>query len=58
MVDERGTRTALGRLPDVDHDQVALVLRGGDPFNEETMVDDGHGTEVEDREPELATAQR
>ncbi|GAA3695025.1 C4-dicarboxylate transporter DctA [Microlunatus aurantiacus] len=42
----------------VDHDQVALVLRGGDPFNEETMVDDGHGTEVEDREPELATAQR
>ena len=27
----------------VDHDQVSLVLAGGDPFNEETMVDDGHG---------------
>ena len=40
----------------VDHDQVTLVLAGGDPFNEETMVDDGHGhgDEVEDREPELA----
>jgi len=44
----------------VDHDQVKLVLAGGDPFNEETMVDDGHGhgDEVEDREPELAGAQR
>lgn len=42
----------------VDHDQVARVLRGGDPFNEQTMVDDGHGTEVADAEPELATARR
>ena len=42
----------------VDHDQVKLVLAGGDPFNEETMVDDGHGhgDEVEDREPELVGA--
>ncbi len=40
----------------VDHDQVSLVLGGGDPFNEETMVDDGHGGEVEDREPELVGA--
>ena len=40
----------------VDHDQVSLVLAGGDPFNEETMVDDGHGGEVEDREPELVGA--
>ena len=40
----------------VDHDQVNLVLAGGDPFNEETMVDDGHGGEVEDREPELVGA--
>jgi aerobic C4-dicarboxylate transport protein len=42
----------------VDHDQVKLVLTGGDPFNEETMVDDGHGhgDEVEDREPELVGA--
>jgi aerobic C4-dicarboxylate transport protein len=42
----------------VDHDQVALVLAGGDPFDEETMVDDGHGGEVEDREPELVGARR
>ena len=42
----------------VDQEQVALVLSGGDPFNEETMVDDGHGhgDEVEDREPELVGA--
>jgi aerobic C4-dicarboxylate transport protein len=40
----------------VDHDQVKLVLSGGDPFDEENMVDDAHGGEVEDREPEPAGA--
>jgi aerobic C4-dicarboxylate transport protein len=40
----------------VDHAQVALVLSGGDPFDEETMVDDGHGAEVTDREPERTLA--
>jgi aerobic C4-dicarboxylate transport protein len=44
----------------VDQDQVKLVLAGGDPFNEETMVDDGHGhgDEVEDREAQPAGTQR
>jgi aerobic C4-dicarboxylate transport protein len=40
----------------VHHAQVALVLSGGDPFDEETMVDDGHGAEVTDREPEQTLA--
>ncbi|HEY5822161.1 MAG TPA: cation:dicarboxylase symporter family transporter [Propionibacteriaceae bacterium] len=38
----------------VDKEQVRLVLSGGDPFDETTMVDDGHGarSEPEDvREP-------
>jgi aerobic C4-dicarboxylate transport protein len=42
----------------VDHDQARLVLSGGDPFDEETMVDDAHGVEVEAREPELVGTKR
>ena len=40
----------------VDSAQVQRVLSGNDPFDEETMVDDAHGGEVEDREPEPASA--
>jgi aerobic C4-dicarboxylate transport protein len=34
----------------VDFAQTRLVLAGGDPFDETTMVDDAHGVEVSDSE--------
>jgi aerobic C4-dicarboxylate transport protein len=44
----------------VDKNRVNLVLGGGDPFDETTMVDDQHGGEVADLEPhpELVGAAR